>query len=164
MARSSGSTFAQSFLRRCMTRPIGAAVMALAVGGAVAGGALAISPTVDTALVFTGGVNIIGVVNPATNSLAYTVPAGRKFMLTDLVITNGSETAPATGQSVITGTTASCVAAALFRTASLSVPAASTLHLPFVTGIGFTAGQHVCMSNGDATEPTAWTIRGFLFE
>ena len=164
MARSSVSTFMRSFLRRCMARPVAAALMALALGGAVAGGAMALSPTVDTALVFRGGVNIVkDNLAAATFALVYTVPAGRKFMLTDLVISNDSETSPATDQYVYTGGAANCTTAAAFRTSSLIVPAGGTLHLPFVTGIGFTAGQLVCISNGDAN-PTNWTIRGFVFE
>ena len=155
--------FARSILRRCMARPIAAALTALALGGAVAGGAMALVPTVDTALVFRGGVNIMADAGAGTNALAYIVPAGRKFMLTDLVIANNSATTPANEQYVFTGSGASC-ATGSFRTNNLSVPAASTLHLPFITGIGFTAGQFVCIGNSDDDTGTSWTIRGFLFE
>jgi hypothetical protein len=164
MARSSVSTFARSLFRRCISQPIAAAVMALGLGGAVAGGALALSPTVDTALVFRGGVSATATANAGTRALAYTVPAGKKFMLTDLVITNSSETSPAIQQYVLTGQGVNCTSAALFRTDWLSVPAAHTLHLPFVTGIGFAAGQQVCVGNADADTGTSWTIRGYLFE
>jgi hypothetical protein len=136
--------------------------MALALGGAVAGGAMALSPTVDTALVFRGGVNIVVDASAGTTVLAYTVPVGRKFMLTDLVIANSSATNPALSQFVWTGSGPSCDFVA-FRTNALSIPAASTLHLPFVTGIGFTAGQFVCIRNASG-EATGWTIRGYLFE
>ena len=58
----------------------------------------------------------------------------------------------------------SCTAATAVRTGNLTVPAGGTLHLPFVTGIGFTAGQTVCIYNGDTADTTNWTIRGYLFE
>jgi hypothetical protein len=177
MAQSATSRSAQSLHRRCMAqparaaeaasawrRPAVAALLALALGGVIAGGATALSPTVDTALVFRGGVNIVrNDLATVTSSLAYTVPQGRKFMLTDLAITNNSTTDPTTGQSVFTGAGAEC-ASGTVRTSFLSVPGGSTLHMPFVTGIGFTAGQFVCIRNGDSTDTTHWTIRGFLFE
>jgi hypothetical protein len=165
MAQSATSRFAQSLHRRCMARPIGAALMALALGGVIAGGAMALSPTVDTALVFRGGVNIMVDATAFTNALAYTVPAGRKFMLTDLVIANSSETSAAVNQNVFTKQFDSCAPGGTpSRTNELSIPAGSTLHLPFVTGIGFTAGQGVCINNGDSTDTTHWTIRGYLFD
>jgi hypothetical protein len=164
MAGSSVSTFMRSFLRLCRARPAAAALMALALGGAVAGGALALSPTVDTTLVFRGGVpQITASITAGSQLAAYTVPAGRRFMLTDLVIANSSATSPAYGQSVYTGL-GGCASFGPFRTAILSVPAGGTLHLPFVTGFGFTAGQVVCISNADDTSATDWTIRGYLFE
>jgi hypothetical protein len=153
------------FIRRhCMARPVGAAIIALGLGGAVAGGALAISPTVETTRVFRGGVNIIAHVNANDAALAYTVPAGRKFMLTDLVIANSSETSPAMAQFVFTGSNSSCTDETANRTGFLTVPTGDTLHLPFVTGIGFTASQHVCIFNADGADATDWTIRGYLFE
>ena len=164
MTRSSVSTFMRSFLRHCLARPAFVALMALALGGAVAGGALALSPTVDTGLVFRGGVNIVKSVGAGSFGHAITVPPGRKFMLTDLVIAGLSETSPAMLQEVYTGTEANCTTLVVFRTGFLNVPAGDTLHLPFVTGIGFTAGQHVCISNGDIADTTHWTIRGYLFE
>jgi hypothetical protein len=166
MALSPASTFARSFLRHRLARPVGAAVMALALGGAIAGGAMALSPTVDTALVFRGGVNIFfDLLEPGSDThLVYTVPANRKFMLTDLVISNESDASPAAGQFVYTGTTAACSVVAAQRTGDLKVPAGGTLHLPFVTGIGFNAGLHVCIVNNDSADATNWTIRGYLFE
>jgi hypothetical protein len=165
MARSAISNLAQSLRRHCTARPVGAALLALGLGAVIAGGALAISPTVDTALVFRGGVNIVTSAASGSDVHVYTVPAGRKFMLTDLVISNNNETSPATIQRVITGSGTNCDWVA-DRTAALSIPVASTLHLPFVTGIGFTSGQHVCIQNaeGPGGNTTSWTIRGYLFE
>jgi hypothetical protein len=177
MAQSAIARFTRSIRRRCMARPAcaaeaasawrrpaAAALTALALGGAVAGGAVALSPTVDTALVFRGGVNIVGGAFAGTFSDVYTVPAGRKFMLTDLVIANRSDTTPAGGQYVCTGQGASCTTVFALRTSFLKVPTGGTLHVPFVTGIGFTPGQHVCIKNEDPTDVTDWTIRGYLFE
>jgi hypothetical protein len=139
------------------------ALTALAVGSVVAGGALALSPTVDTSLTFRRAVDIVDSAGPASISLAYTVPAGRKFMLTDLVISSASNTTPASALDVYTGVGTSCASIAASRTAALKVPAGGTLHLPFVTGIGFNAGQTVCIRNGGSVT-TYWTIRGYLFE
>src|SRR5688572_30235584 len=104
MARSAFARFTRSIRQRCMARPIGAALTALAVGGAVAGGAMALSPTVDTPLVFRGGVNIVRDFQADGSQDIYVVPAGRKFMLTDLVIANNSDTSPASDQQVWTRT------------------------------------------------------------
>jgi hypothetical protein len=168
MALSAIARFTRSIGRHCMARPAGAALMALALGGAVAGGALAISPTIETTRVFRGGISIVTTAVASASVLAYTVPAGRKFSLTDLVIANDSDTSPAADQQVLMGLSENCDFADVFRTNSLKVPAGGTLHVPFVTGIGFTAGQHVCIRNGElpATggSTTFWTIRGFLFE
>ena len=167
MAVSAISKLARSLRRHCMARPAFAALLALGLGGAVAGGAMALSPTVDTGLAFRGGVNIVSNnFTAGAKGLVYTVPAGRKFMLTDLVIANDSEATAATDQYVYTGETTSCAAVAAFRTSFLTVPAGDTLHLPFITGIGFTAGQGVCVQNGQGPggSTTHWTIRGFLFE
>ena len=140
------------------------AVAGTLVLGGVVGSALAISPTVDSGLVFQGGVNINQfTVEPTANRLAYTVPAGKRFMLTDIAISGSSKTNPAELQYVFTGGGASCTPVTANRTSFLNVPAGDTLHLPFVTGIGFAAGQFVCLSNGDDTVTTHWTIRGFLF-
>jgi hypothetical protein len=164
MALSAIARFTRSIGRRCMARPAGAALTALALGGAIAGGAMAISPTVETTRVFRGGVTIVGGAFDGEHSDVYTVPAGRKFMLTDLVIANRSQTGPAMAQYVYTGQGASCTTVFALKTSFLHVPAASTLHLPFVTGIGFTAGQHVCIKNEDDASVTDWTIRGYLFD
>jgi hypothetical protein len=157
--------FTRSILTRCSARPAVAALMALGLGGAVAGGALALSPTVDTALVFRGGVNIVTSLGQGGVVGVYLVPAGRKFMLTDLVISNESDTIIANGQLVYTGVGASCdFLSQNRRTNLLKVPAGATLHIPFVTGIGFSAGQVVCIINGGNSIQTHWTVRGYLFE
>jgi hypothetical protein len=164
MAQSAIARFTRSIRRRCMARPAGAALLTLALGGAVAGGAMALSPTVDTALVFRGGVNIVRDNLGGGTQDIYVVPAGRKFMLTDLVIANNSATSPAAHQQVWTATGANCADGGTLRTSRLTVPAGGTLHLPFVTGIGFAAGQLVCIFNGEVDKTTNWTIRGYLFE
>ncbi len=147
-------------------RILAAAMLALGLGALTAGEASAQSPTVDTRLAFQGWVNIVQLsIASNTTRLVYTVPANRKFLLTDLVISNsGSATNPARFQVVYTGTNATCDFGS-FRTSYLSVPPSGTVHIPFVTGIDFSAGQHVCIFNGDPAGPaTYWTIRGFLFQ
>ena len=158
------SGFARSLGSWCMARPARAALVVLALGSVIAGGAMAISPTVGTSLVFQGGVNIVqNNLGPGGTALVYTVPAGRKFMLTDIVIANQSDSLSASLQQVFTGG-ANCSSVATFRTGHLNIPAGSTFHVPFVTGIGFAAGQLVCIFNGDPTTTTSWTIRGYLFQ
>jgi hypothetical protein len=153
-------------IRRRSGRILAAAMLALGLGALAAGEASAQSPTVDTRLAFQGWVNIVELfVAGNTTRLVYTVPANRKFLLTDLVISNSSSaTNPARYQLVYTGTNATC-GLGLHRTSHLSVPGGGTVHIPFVTGIDFNAGQHVCIFNGDPTSTaTYWTIRGFLFQ
>lgn len=133
----------------------------LAIAGAV-GSALAISPIIAPPIQWAGGVNIVeDVVVPGTRRLAYTVPAGRSFMLTDIVISNDSAT-PASSQGVFTGS-GTCLNNSGNRTSRLTVPAGGSLHLPFVTGLGFSAGQLVCIGNFDPDSETEWMMRGFLF-
>lgn len=139
------------------SRLVMAALLSLGVGALAADEAAAVDPTVDVPLTFQGGVQII------QNSLAnltdvgvFTVPPGRNFMLTDLIISKDSAGA-AVDQRVFTG----CLVTA--RTGFLSVPGEGTLHIQFATGIGFTSGQVVCIRNGASGGPTNWTIRGYLF-
>jgi hypothetical protein len=152
--------------RRWNGRTLVASMLALALGGLTAGAASAQGLTVDTNFVFRGWVNIVQNSVPANATrLVYTVPANRSFLLTDLMISaTGSSTAPARFQIVWTGTDASCNPG-LHRTSWFTVGAGETIHIPFVSGIDFRAGQYVCVFNGDPVGPaTYWTIRGFLFQ
>jgi len=151
-----------------MARPMGAALIALGLGGVITGGAMAVSPTVDTTRVFKREVTIAQSDVPpqaANGRRAIIVPDGRNFMLTDLLISNDSDTSPAAGQFIAEGADANCSATlGAARMSTLKVPAGGTLHVPFVTGIRFKAGEIVCIINLDATDQTDWTIRGYLFE
>ena len=165
MAVSAIATVMRSIGRHCVARPAVTALMALALGGVVAGGAMAVSPTVDSGIVFRGGINIVAFDLATTSArLVYSVPAGRKFMLTDLVIANNSDTNPATRQHIFHGAFGGCSAADIFRTAALSVPAADTVVVSFVTGLGFPSGTEICIQNRDGDAVTDWTIRGYLFD
>lgn len=140
------------------SRLVMAALLALGVGALAADKAKAVDPTVNVPLTFQGGVQIVlNLLANLTNVDVFTVPAGRNFMLTDLIISKDS-TGAAVDQRVFTG--AGCITE---RTAFLSVPGQDTLHIQFATGIGFTSGQVVCIRNGASAGPTNWTIRGYLF-
>jgi hypothetical protein len=149
------------FDRWTTTKAALAVAGALVVGGAV-GSAVAIGPTVPAPITWQGGVNIIqDVVGPGASRVAYTVPAGRNLMLTDIVISNESATA-AIAQRIFAGP-GNCSVTGSAKTTRLTVPAEGSLHLPLVTGIGFSAGQTVCLYNLDADSETQWMLRGFLF-
>ena len=149
-------------------RASGAILTAVALFATVGSRALALSPTVDTPLEFKNIVSIAksNVPPQAPNGTrAFTVPAERKFILTDLVISNESDASPAAGQFIAEGADPDCSATlGAARMSPLKVPAGGTLHIPFVTGIRFNAGEIVCIINLDATDQTNWTIRGFLIE
>lgn len=127
------------------------------------GTAVAVGPIIQPPIRWTGGVNITqDAVAPTYLRHAYTVPAGHNFMLTDIVISNASNTL-AVDQKIYVGQGSSCNSPGPYRTTHLTVPAGQTLHLPFVTGLGFTAGQAVCLVNYDVDSTTNWMLRGFLF-
>jgi len=88
----------------------------------------------------------------------YTVPAGYRFKITDLIVANPS--------------TSSNCCARIFRgpgttddrTAFITVPAGSSVSHSFLNGINFNAGQIVTVRNGDGTAGDLhFTIRGYLF-
>jgi hypothetical protein len=93
---------------------------------------------------------------------AFTVPAGRLLVITDVLITNTGE-APVCGASIT-----SSAAAVESGTGLLCVPAQSSLNLGLTTGLEFGAGQSVVLANaptsGGATGGGAlhYHLRGFL--
>ena len=95
----------------------------------------------------------------------YTVPAGRNFMLTDLTVSNLTNSAARFGL-LGTAPEASCAGGLasqiFFKMQNVVVPADDTLVIPLVTGFGFTAGQHVCISTSGPNLIQA-NARGFLF-
>ena len=110
----------------------------------------------------------------ATGVTAFTVPAGRQLVVTDIVITNPSTT-PVCGAAIspnattsagnTTATTAGSTAttpATLTATiesgtGALCVPAQTSLSLSLTTGIEFAAGQGVVLSNHSAAAAPAAT-------
>ncbi len=95
------------------------------------------------------------------------VPAGRRLIVTDVVITNPG-TAPACGASISSGgtatpatTTIASAAAIESGTGLLCVPAQASLNLGLTTGLEFAAGQSVVLAN-IATSPLHYHLRGFL--
>jgi hypothetical protein len=111
---------------------------------------------------------------------AFTVPAGRLLVVTDVVVTN-TGTAPACGASVSAGgataapttpttpgtTTPGATPAAATSesgTGALCVPAQTSLNLGLTTGLEFAAGQNVVLANAPPTGGGAlhYHLRGFL--
>jgi len=131
---------------------------------------MAVSPTVDTPLVFRRPVTIVADnVEPTSVTgnarPVFTVPANRTLMITDLVISNNSDSSPAANQFIDNGDDADCSALVGARSINLlKVPAGDTLHVPLVTGILFAGGETVCIVNADGTDTTHWTISGYLFK
>ena len=135
-----------------------AALLAFGVVALAVEKTAAVSPTVDVPLTFQGGVQLVVCCVPNLTSVdVFTVPAGKNFMLTDLIISK-FEPGAAIDQRLFSG--AGCVTQ---RTSFLSFPGQDTLHIQFATGIGFTSGQVVCIDNGGTNGETDWTIRGYLF-
>jgi hypothetical protein len=93
---------------------------------------------------------------PSVN--AFTVPAGRLFVVTDVLVTN-TGTAPACGASITaSGATSNS------GTGVLCVPAQASLNLGLTTGMEFDAGQNVVLANAPPTGGGAlhYHLRGFL--
>jgi hypothetical protein len=98
---------------------------------------------------------------------AFTVPAGRQLVITDLLITN-TGTAPACGAQVGANGTTTNGTAAEAGTGVLCVPAQTSLDLGLTTGLEFDAGQSVVLANAVSTTETGtpatlhYHLRGFL--
>ena len=125
---------------------------ALALAGAI-GKAVAMSPIVQPPIKWAGGAEFNNFISGRVS--VYTVPPGRNFILTDLVIGNPSGTSQSF--NVYGGT--SCETASL-RMQLVVVPPNDTAYLALQTGIGFTAGQVVCLIT---TASMSVNGRGFLF-
>jgi hypothetical protein len=111
---------------------------------------------------------------------AFTVPAGRLLVVTDVLVTNIG-TAPACGASISAGgataapttpttpgttTPGAAPAAATSEsgTGALCVPAQTSLNVGLTTGLEFAAGQNVVLGNAPPTGGGAlhYHLRGFL--
>jgi hypothetical protein len=146
------------FGRWTATKAALAVAGALAIAGAI-GSALAITPTMDAPVKWQGGVEFNHYVIPASG-LVYTVPSGRNFILTDLIIANNS--GMQVGVEVRGGTGGTCGSFAATRLAKLLIPNGNTSYLHLQTGIGYAAGQTVCLG-GTASSNVTVAGRGFLF-
>jgi hypothetical protein len=116
-------------------------------------------------------VRIVDASVPAVN--AFTVPAGRVLIVTDVLVTN-TGTAPACGASVSAGgataapttgaTTPAAATTGESGTGALCVPAQTSLNLGLTTGLEFDAGQNVVLANRPPTGGGAlhYHLRGFL--
>lgn len=132
----------------------------LMIAGAV-GSAVAMSPIVQPPIKWAGGAefsdSVLGGV-PSPHQVMYTVPAGRNFILTDLIVSNLTGTAQSF--SVHTGAGGSCNTTLTLRLLNISVLPSDTSYVSLQTGIGFTSGQAVCVQ---ATAVMPVSGRGFLF-
>jgi hypothetical protein len=135
------------------------------------------APTTPTATQHTGAatisqatieqiVAVTRAVDPGTTAVnAFTVPAGRLLVITDLLITNPGE-APACGTSISSGGAGSPGPPAASDTGRGCVPAQGSLNVGFTTGLEFAAGQSVLLSNiatqQTTSAPLHYHLCGFL--
>lgn len=146
------------FGRWTRTKAAMAVAGALAVAGAV-GSALAISPIIAPPIKWQGGAEFQLIANSNALIKAYTVPAGRNFLLTDLTISNFDPVKSSI--NIYSGAAGVCdISSLTTRVQSLLVPPETNTVLAFQTGIGFGAGQAVCIL---PSAPMTFNGRGFLF-
>jgi hypothetical protein len=90
---------------------------------------------------------------------AFTVPAGRLLVVTDVLVTN-TGTAPACGASISAGAATGSESG----TGVLCVPPQASLNLGLTTGLEFGAGQNVVLANAQPTGGGTlhYHLRGFL--
>ena len=144
-----------------------------ATTGATTNGAPATTPgtTATSATTIEQIVSLTRVVEAgAPAASAFTVPAGQRLIVTDVLITNPGLT-PTCGASISPGSSASPATATPTTIASASaiesgtgllcVPAQTSLNLGLTTGLEFAAGQRVMLAN-TATSPLHYHLRGFL--
>ncbi len=137
----------------------GTSTSPVAGAGTTTGG----TPTVEQIISLTRSVS------PGTPVTAFTVPAGRQLVLTDVFVTNPG-TSPTCGAAISPGTTpaaAPTTGAGESGTGVLCVPAQTSLNLGLTTGLEFAAGQSVVLANATTTDapsttPLHYHLRGFL--
>ena len=86
--------------------------------------------------------------------VAYQVPAGVEYKLTDLIISNPNPIASLCAKILRDGTE---------RTGCIVVPAEGTVTMNFLTAVGFPSGAQVEVSNGDDAGPIHFTGRGYRY-
>lgn len=124
--------------------------------GCVYGYAFAIGPTIDTNRTFGGAINLAYTTEAQVVHPIYTVPAGKQYTLTDVIITDLGSAGVFARVSISDDSNCSSTN---FRLNDVRTPAGGTLHLPLVTGLGFGSGKHVCIWSSPEAR---WTMRGYL--
>ena len=94
-------------------------------------------------------------VGTLTTETVFTVPAGKRLIITDLVITNSDAVAAGSQRLARNGS---------FVTSFLTVSPESTLTHTFATGIEFEAGDEVQVRNGTSLATTHFYLRGYLVD
>jgi len=133
------------------------AVMVLFTAGASSQVAVIVQPGT-----IVGSVELIANdVPPDTNLEIFTVPAGVRFKITDMIIANNDLTLNTCCARIHTGPAA---ALGIARTGNIVIPAGGSVDHSFLNGINFNAGQIVVVRNtaGGAGD-LHFTIRGYLF-
>ena len=107
---------------------------------------------------FAGRVEIImnGVPN-LTNVNAFTVPAGVRLRITDVVVSNSNAGENCCARLGDAGFTTP-------RTAFFAVPAESYFQHSFLSGINYPPGGTVSVRNGSSTGPIDFYLRGILIK
>lgn len=147
------ATLAPAF-RYWIGRAKNIALLAAVGAGCVYGYAYAISPTINADREYVSSISPVQ--NVDGNAAIYVVPAGRRYTITDVIITNTDLT---TVNAHVYAEDGSCTGNGVRRLNMLFVPGQSTLHLPLNTGITFAAGKPVCVGTDG---PTQWNVRGYL--
>lgn len=96
---------------------------------------------------------IENLVDNLTSVSVYTVPAGRRLVITDILISNGNSSSVVAQYLLRDGAAA---------TIYITVPARSTFSHTFATGIEFQAGEVVSVRNGQSSGKTDFYLRGYL--
>lgn len=147
------------YFRPCTTAKAALAVAGvLAIAGAV-GSAIAMSPIVTPPIKWQGGWEAQASNSTGGGVKVADVPAGRNLIVTDIVATNfGSSVV---NFSVYRGGSADCAVVGQQRLSFVSAPPNGSVHLPLGTGMGFGAGQQLCVTHSGGN--VYFNFRGFLF-
>ena len=129
----------------------------LAIGGAV-GSAVAFSPIIATPYKFLAPAEFYVRTTESGLKRGYIVPAGKRFVLTDVIASNFSATTQVF--SIFSGAGGVCGGTLTPRLRDVLSPSQNTAVLTFQTGIVFGAGQAVCIAPSDAF---GFDVRGFLY-
>ena len=140
------------------SRQLRVVMWALAIGLFFASEAGAQVITLTEPGTFAGRVEIIqNSVANLTNVNVFTVPAGRRLRITDVVISNANTTASCCARLGDAGFTNP-------RTAFVAVPAGGNFEHSFLTGINYAPGKVVSVRNGASSGPLDFYLRGILLK